>query len=172
MWSVGARAGVLDFNLAYASDSVKTATTTTNSLMAYDFSIGIPIGKRDLFVSFAYGSYTSSFNPGTATTWNGTDMGLKFSGYFGRGRLFTTSFTYNLKSSVKYNDGTNETELRGTSMRLDFGINYWFSDNAALAAKLFYYAPALGEEIATTTLTTVSYSRTSMGQCLGLSWVF
>lgn len=167
-----AAAGVLDLNLAYASDTVKTSTTTTNSLLAYDFAVGIPIGKRDLFVSFAYGGYSSTFNPGTATTWSGTDMGLKFSGFFGRGRLFTSSLTYNLKSTVKYDDGTNSVELRGTSLRLDFGVNYWFADNAAVSAKLFYYAPSLGEEIDSTTLNTVSYARNTIGQCLGLSWVF
>ncbi|MBX3019451.1 MAG: hypothetical protein KF767_16310 [Bdellovibrionaceae bacterium] len=167
-----ARAGILDLNVAYANDSVKTATTTTNSLMAYDLAVGIPIGKRDLYVSFAFGGYTSSFNPGTATTWNGTDMGIKFGGFFGRGKLFTSSLTYNLKSTVKYSDGTNSVELRGTSLRFDIGVNYWFADNAAVSAKLFYYSPTLGEEIDATTLNTVSYARTTMGQCIGLAWVF
>lgn len=167
-----ALAGILDLNFAYANDSVKTATTTTNSLMAYDFALGIPIGKRDIYVSFAYGAYTSTFNPGTATTWNGTDMGLKFTGFFGRGKLFTSSLTYNLKSTVKYKTDSSNVELRGTSLRFDLGVNYWFADNAAISAKLFYYSPTLGEEIDSTTLNTVSYARTTMGQCIGLSWIF
>lgn len=166
-------AGLVDMNVIYSSDSVKTATTATNTLTAYDFSVGIPIGKRDIFVSFAYGSFSSSQNPGTtASTWTGTDMGLRFSGFFGRGKLFCSSFTYNFKSTVKYKSDPSDVELRGTSMKLDIGMNYWFSENIALVAKLFYYAPTLGEEIDATTLNKVSYARTSMGQAIGLNWVF
>jgi len=166
-----ANAGILDMNFVYSSDTAKTATSTTSTLMAYDFSIGIPIGKRDLFVSFNYGAYNSTLTTTTSTTWSGTDMGLKISGFFGRGRLYTSSFTYNFKSIVSYNSGTT-TELRGTSMKADFGVNYWMSDGLALSLKFFYYAPTMAEQVDSTTLTKVAYGRTSLGQGLGLSWIF
>lgn len=167
-----AHAGILDFNLVYSSDAMKASTEVTNSVMAYDFAIGIPLGKTNMYAAFNYGSFTSTLTLGTATTWSGTDMGLKFGGFFGRGRLFSSSFTYNFKSIVKFNDGTSDTELRGTSMKIDFGVHYWFDEDMSIALKLFYYAPSLSEEVASTTLTTVAYSRAVMGQGIGYSWSF
>lgn len=172
LFSNTASAGIFDMNVVYSSDTIKTASEVKTAVTAYDFSLGIPIGKTGVFAGVNYGSVSSSVNTGTEQTWAGTDMGLKFSGFFGKGRLFSSGFAYNLKSTVKYNDGSSEVELRGTSMKLDFGVHYWFSEDASLALKLFYYAPSLSESVATTTLTTVSYNRAQIGEGIGLSWVF
>lgn len=166
------RAGVSDFNLVYSNDSVKTATTSSHALTAYDLSVGIPIGKRDLYVSLNYGSFTSNVTATTNTTWVGTDMGLKLSGFFGKGKLYSSSLTYNLKSTVKYDDGTTATELRGTSLKFDFGVNYWMTENMSLALKIYYYAPSMAEQVDSTTLTKVAYSRATMGQGLAFHFLF
>lgn len=164
-------AAAVDLNVVYSSDSIKSAETMTDAVTSYDLGVGIPIGKRNLFFGVNYGSVTSVLKETKTVKYSSTDMGFKLSGYFARNRLFSSSFTYNLKSTVKFDDGA-ATELRGNSMKADLGIHYWFSETGSFAAKLYYYSANLPESVTIPSIETVSYARTMIGQSLGLSWVF
>lgn len=159
-------------SLAYSSDNLKTDSEVQNGLTAYDFALGIPIGKRDVYVALSYGAVSSQLKQSKTLTYSGTDLGLKLGGFLGRSRIFSSSLTYNLKSTVSFNDGTKTVELRGSSFKFDVGMNYWFSDTAGLGLRLYYYAPTLNEQVAQNKLTEVSYSRASLGQSLALTWNF
>jgi hypothetical protein len=81
--------------------------------------------------------------------------------------------TYNLQTKAAYKaPAAAEVELRGTSIRTDFGYNMWLSESVALAFKILYYAPSFIEQVSGTTLTTISYTRATILPGMNLYWEF
>jgi hypothetical protein len=108
----------------------------------------------------------------TTTKFVNSDTGLKFFYFLNREKTFSTSVTYNFISKAKYNDGTNNVELRGTSLKADISYNVWLWENSALALKLIYYKPTFTESVDATTLTKVNYKRTTLSPGIGFVALF
>jgi hypothetical protein len=161
----------IDFNLLYFSDSFVAATTNSNARIEYDLGLGTELTNDKQWVvalSTGSASFTDVANS-VNTTFINTDTGLKLCYYFTKSRAVGSTITYNFMSKAKYNDGTTDLELRGSSVKADFGYTFW-SDTIGISLKLFYYAPSFNESFASGTVTTISYKRTLIYP--GISIVF
>jgi hypothetical protein len=169
-----AQATYIDINFLSISDTFKTASTTTISRTTYDLGIGYELGKSDSLIwALSYGAGTFSDATGSSkTTFTFTDLGLRLGYFITKQKSWFASITYNLNSIAKYNDGTSEVELRGTSTKADVGYVFRPTDAIGVAAKIIYYAPTYKESVASTTLTKVNYTRAIVYPGLSLSFLF
>ncbi len=159
-YSVGAQATYVDLNFLSFSDTFKSSTTTTISRSMFDLGAGVLMGKSDSWIwALSYGAGNFSDKGTSTTTYTYTDLGIKMGFFWTKQKKWFSTLAYNLESKAKYNDGTNEVELRGTSIKVDIGYAFWVTDVISIAAKVFYYAPTFKESISSGTLTNVSYSR-------------
>ena len=167
-----AKALVLDLNTLYYSDQLTLSSPSTVSRLEWDLGIGFDVKKAHIF-ALSYGSFSATDTiSSTTTTFVTTDMGFRYGYFFSNRKTWLFTITYNLISKAAYNNGTTNVELRGTSLKADMGYNFWIGDYSALALKIFYYAPSFTEEVNTTTLTKVSYSRAVIYPGLNLFYMF
>lgn len=127
------------------------------------------MGKPDQWIwaiNYGGGSFTDTNT--TTTTYSFTDLGAKIGYFWSKQKTWFTTLTYNLQSTAKYNDGSSEIELRGTSIKVDLGYAFWPSDSIGVAARLSYYAPTYKESVSGTTLTEINYTRTFLTPCINL----
>lgn len=166
---------VIDLDLFYFTDSFAySSQTKAYSRTFWDFMIGMPLTKKGQWVlGWNYSSYSFIDNPGTAETLTITDMGPKVVYYLNKDRTWVVSVTYNLITKGSYNGGSAVTELRGTSIRADFGYTPYMTDNLLMGAKLNYYKPTLSEEITNqTALAKTSNSRTVIYPSFAITYRF
>lgn len=155
--------------MLYFSDTLKTSSETKISRVSWDLGIGNTMGTGNRWIwGLNYGSGTFNDTTSTAVTFVFTDMGVKLGYFLTRQKNWVTNVAYNLDSRAKYNNGTTEVELRGTSIKADVGYVFWPTETLGLALKMFYYAPTYKESVATTTLTTVSYNRATIYPSLSI----
>lgn len=164
-----AHATFIDLNVLSFSDSYKGATTTTYSRTMYDIGFGALMGKPDQWIwTVNYGTGTFTDTTTTTTTYGFTDLGVKLGLFWTKQKSWFTTVTYNLNSTAKYNDGTTEVELRGTSIKADLGYAFWPSDSFGVAARLSYYAPTYKESVDGSTLTKINYTRTFLSPTISV----
>lgn len=169
--ATSALASYADLNILYFNDQFTTASSATYSRTMYDLSLGYEISKdKKSNLALNFGSATFTEKGTTTTTFTNSDTGIKFIYFFTRSKTWLSSLTYNFIAKAKYNDGTSEVELRGTSIKADFGYNFAIGDYSGIALKLVYYAPSFSESVANSTITTVSYKRTIIYP--GLSYIY
>lgn len=118
--------------------------------------------KKSLVLGWDYSSMTFSDNPGTEESLKVTDMGPKLLWYIDKDRTWVVGFTYFLITKGSYTAaGASETELRGSSMKGEFGYLPQMWENVFIGAKLNYYKGSFKEEITNnTSLAQVTDSRT------------
>lgn len=156
---------VFDVNVFYFSDTfTHSSVANTYKRTFYDFMIGFGVTKsRRFIVGWNYDTMQFSDNPGTETSLKISDMGPKFVYYFNKDRTWSLGFTYNLITTGTYTSGSTNSELRGSSMRVEAGYLPMMWENVFLGAKIVYYKASFKEEITNnTTLTDVTDSRTAI----------
>lgn len=168
-----ASATFIDINGLYMSDTFAANATTTSSRTSYDLGIGLEFGKGDRWIGgLNYGGGTFTDEGTTTVTFGFTDLGIKIGYFFSSRKTWFSTLAYNISSSAKYDNGTTEVELRGTSLKADLGYAVWVSDSIAVAMKLCYYAPTFVESVDGTTITDISYTRTLIYPSLSLMGLF
>lgn len=156
---------VIDVNLFYFTDTLTYSSANSDYKRTfYDLMVGVPLTKsRRIVIGWNYASMTYSDNPGTETSLKITDMGPKLMYYLNKDRTWVVAFTYNLISTGTYSSGGTETELRGTSMKVEAGYMPEMWEDILMGAKLNYYKATFKEEVTNqTSLSQVSNSRTSI----------
>jgi hypothetical protein len=149
------------------SDAYKTSSDTVRSRAIYDIGFGELMGKPNSWIwTVNYGTGSFSDKTTTTETFAFTDIGVKIGYFWTKQKDWFTTVTYNLKSTATHNDGTTETEYRGTSLRMDLGYTYWAADSFGVAARIMYYAATYKEGVVGTTITEVNYTRTLLSPCL------
>lgn len=149
-----------DFNFVYFSDTLTESSTSTMTRTFYDLSLGINIDKKGQYtLGWNYGSVSANSTISTTTTFALTEMGPKFNWHIDKERHWNFSCTYNLIVNAQYNDGSTTSKWRGTSIKADFGYAPNISESFYAGVKLNYYQASFAEEVTSTTLTTISYSR-------------
>lgn len=165
----------LETNAFYYSDGLKVGSTTTDTTMLLDFALGFTLDKRGQWVmGWNYSMHTASTSGGSTEDYSSTEMGPKVLYFFDKDRSWSSSFTYNLivDGSYKASASAATQTLRGSSMRFDVGYGAPITESLRLGGKIIYNASSFNEEIDTTTLTQVSYSRTFIYPALHLSYMF
>ncbi|MGE3681821.1 MAG: hypothetical protein AB7G93_08855 [Bdellovibrionales bacterium] len=163
---------VFDANVFYFTDDF----TYNNASSAYkrtfwDVMIGLGLNKKASWVvGWNYGSMTFTENPGTETSLTVTDMGPKLLVYLDRNRTWALGFTYNLITTADYSTSGVSTELRGTSLRGEFGYLPEMWEGIYMGAKLNYYQASFKEEVSSSTLTEVTHSRTTIYPSFAFTW--
>lgn len=153
---------VIDANAFYFSDTFNyNSANSAYKRMMIDLMVGLPLTKKGKWVlGWNYGSYALSENPGTETSLKITDMGPKFEYYLNKDRTWMIGLTYNLISKATYSSGS-ETELRGTSMKVEAGYMPEMWENVLMGAKINWYKANFKEEITNqTSLAQVTHGRT------------
>lgn len=156
---------VFDINVFYFTDTFTySEADSVYKRTFYDIMVGFPLTKkRRVVLGWNYSSMTFSDNPGTETSLKISDMGPKLMWYLDKDRTWVIGFTYNLITKGDYSSGATTTELRGKSMRAEFGYLPMMFENVFIGAKLNYYKATLDEEIVNeTALNQVSNSRTAI----------
>jgi hypothetical protein len=155
---------VFDANVFYFTDDFTyDDTPNTYSRLMWDVTPAFTLTKKGRFVlGWNYASYTFTENPGTETSLTVTDMGPKFMYYLNKDKTWVFAFTYNLITKADYTAaGASATELRGSSMKGEFGYMPMMWERVYMGAKLNYYQASFNEEITgETALDQVSHSRT------------
>lgn len=162
LWAV---TPVFDVNVFYFSDTFTyNSTNNTYKRTFYDFMIGFGVTKsRRFIVGWNYDSMLFSDNPGTETSLKITDMGPKFIYYFNKDRTWSLGFTYNLITTGTYTSGSSNSELRGSSLRVEGGYQPMMWENVFLGAKIVYYKASFKEEVTnSTSIADVTDSRTAI----------
>lgn len=168
-----ASAAFADLNIMYMSDTFKTSTTTTITRSMYDLGIGTELGKSGQWIwALNYGGGNLNDTAATTTTYSFTDLGIKCGLFWTKQKSWFSSLTYNVSSKAKFNNGSTEVELRGTSIKADIGYTFWPSETVGLAVKIFYYAPTYTESVNSGALTTVSYTRSIIYPSLSLMYSY
>jgi hypothetical protein len=168
-----AEATFIDLNTLYYSDGFATDTTTQISHSAWDIGVGFEVGaNKRMAIALNFGGVSQSEKDSVTKTFANTDTGLKLFYFWTKQKTWSSTLSYNLVSKAKYNDGTSEVELRGTSLKADFGYNFWLGEYSALALKVYYYKPTFTESVSSTTISTVNYSRTTIHPGLGFVYLF
>jgi hypothetical protein len=160
----------LDLNFLSFSDTLKTSSTTGISRSSYDVGIGVLMGKAENWIwalNIGGGNFADKA-AATDVTFKFTDLGMKVGYFWNKQKSWFCTLSYNIESKAKYNDGSGEVELRGTSIKADLGYAYWPVETVGLAMKVLYYAPTFKESIAANAITNVSYSRTLLYPSIGL----
>lgn len=159
-----AAAPMIDAGIFYFSDDFTYGDdTSAYSRMMWDINFGLNLNKKGRWVlGWNYGSYTFTENPGTETSLKVTDMGPKLYYYWDKNRTWVTAFTYNLITRADYAPAGGETtELRGNSMKFEFGYLPMMWEGIHMGAKLNYYKASFKEEITgETALAQVTHDRT------------
>lgn len=155
---------IIDGNVFYFSDSfVYSGTTSTYNRTLWDVSVGMNLSKKGAWVlGWNFDSMSFKDNPGTVTSVSVTDMGPKLSYYIDKARTWSVAFTYDLITKGNYSSGSTTSELRGTAMKFEAGYTPEIWEGVLLGAKLNYYKAAFKEEVVSSSLTKVSYSRTAI----------
>lgn len=174
MFSAGSMASMIDINAGYLSDTMATSSTVVTTRINYDAALGIHLNsKKNYYMALSYGSLATTDQTTTTTTFTSQDTGLKIGTLFGKGKSWAFSVTYNFIAKAAYKVGAAaEVELRGTSMKSDIGYYMWLGENTALAFKLAYYMPTFTESVSGTTITRVSYTRTTIMPGMNFYWEY
>lgn len=157
-----AAAFVFDANLFYFSDNFTyNSQANTYSRMMWDVAPGFAVAmKNRLILGWNYASYSLSENPGTETSLTITDMGPKVIYNLNKDKTWVVAFTYNLITTADYSSGSTTTELRGTSMKAEFGYTPMMWESVYMGAKLNYYSASFKEEVTNqSALAQVTHSR-------------
>lgn len=157
-----AAAFVFDANVFYFSDSFTyNSQANTYQRLMWDVAPAFTIALKGRFIiGWNYASYTLTENPGTETSLTITDMGPKFIYYLNRDKTWVGAFTYNLITKADYSGGGSTSELRGSSMKAEFGYTPMMWERVYMGAKLNYYQASFNEEVTgTTSLAQVTHSR-------------
>lgn len=166
---------VFDLDVFYFSDTmVYNSQSSTYQRTFYDFMLGMPLNSKGRWVlGWNYDAYSFKDNPGTATTLSVTDMGPKLVYALNNDKTMVLAFSYNLITKGTYNPGTTASQLRGTSMRAEFGYMPMIADGTFLGFKLNYYKASFTEEVTNqTTLSHVTDSRTGIYPSLAFTYRF
>lgn len=159
----------IDLNLLSFSDQFTTASDLKINRTQYDLGLGFDITKsRQLILAVASGSTNLTDASTTTTSFVASDLGLKLIYFWNKGKSYSTGLCYNIISTAKYNNGTNEVELRGSSMKVDLGYNFWLAESFAVALKFYYYSSTYKESVVDNVITTVAYKRTLTYPSFGL----
>jgi hypothetical protein len=165
-----------DTNLYYASDSLKTTATDSNSKMLYDICFGFGVSKNNKFqVGWNYTGHSFTDTVASvATTYTSTQMGPRFIYYFDKDRNWRSSLAYNLSTSATYTAGSNPAEKwKGTGISLDFGYQMKLSDSFAFGIRLSYTTSTFTESLVNnTTYSTISYNRSFMYPSVATTYEF
>ena len=153
---------VFDLNLFYFSDTMLYSSSNTGTTRTfYDVMVGMPIaGKGRWVLGWNYDSMSFLDNPGTTTKLSVTDMGPKLIYYVDKDRTWLLGLTYNLITKGTYDPGGSSTELRGTSLRVEFGYTPHMTESLLMGAKLNYYKASFNEEVTNQT----SLAKTTNGR--------
>lgn len=158
-----AKAAFIDLNFLYFSDTLTTSSTVTTSRTSYDLGFGLTFGSGNRWLGgLNFGGGTFEDAATTTTSYAFTDLGIKIGFFLSPRKTWLTTLAYNISSTADYDNGTSTYTLRGTSIKADLGYCVWIMDSVAVALKLYYYLPSITESVLGTTLTEVSYSRSTI----------
>lgn len=157
---------VFEANVFYFSDAFGYSEATKSyGRTFWDIMVGMPLNKKGYWVlGWNYDSMSFTDTPGdTPETLTITDMGPKLMYYIDKERTWVIGLTYNLITKGAYNGGAETTEMRGTSLRAEFGYTPHMTENLLMGAKLNYYKASLIEEVINQTeLVKTTNSRTAI----------
>lgn len=154
---------MIDAGIFYFTDDFSyNSTSSSYKRLMWDLNLGLNLNKKGRWVlGWNYASYTLTENPGTETSLKITDMGPKLYYYLDKERTWVIAFTYNLITKADYSSAGTTTELRGSSMKAEFGYMPMMWEGVYMGAKLNYYKPSFKEEVTGgTSLAEVTHSRT------------
>lgn len=168
--STRASAGLLDFSGFYFADTFTNGTSSTYNRTFFDFCIATSLTKN-LYVGWDYVSATAADNPGTAETLAGTQMGLKFFYFFGRGKTWRLAAAYNLVTSGSYTGASlSGATWKGTGIAADFGAALPMSENWQFTLRLNYLSYSFVDQFIGVAYEKVTVNRTFIYPSLGFSW--
>lgn len=160
-----AQAAMVDTNVFYISDTLTTDSNNANNATLFDLSFSLALTK-DNNIFLGWEIVSAAFTATTTVTAKhaSTDMGLKFSYFFGRSQVWGLGLGYLLLSNGTYDDGSGTSaKWRGTAIKADFGYAPEVATNTHLGFRLNYYAPTVNESVVgDTTLSKVAYKRATI----------
>ncbi|MBX3023162.1 MAG: hypothetical protein KF799_15920 [Bdellovibrionales bacterium] len=169
---------VFEAGFFYFSDTFNYSSEDAKSnRMFWDIMVGMPLTKKGRWIlGWNYNSMSFSDQPAgeEATKLTVTDMGPKVVYYLDKERTWVVGVTYNLITKGKYTAAAaSATELRGTSLKGEFGYVTPMSESLLMGAKLIYYKPSLAEEITNdTSIEKTSNSRTVIYPSFAITYRF
>ena len=175
LFSSTARAGlIIDQNLFYFSNSVKTGGTDSYQQGHASISIGASIPKI-YFLGWksTYFSESQTSPPGTMTA-HGLEMGPRFGVFIGKARNFSFSTTYLPVNTANYKSpaGVSST-LSGTAFQFELAFAPEISKYLNPGFSLLYHLGSYSTSTdSSNTSSTVSYSRNGFRPSVYLHWKF
>ena len=159
-----------DLNFFFLTDSLETTATTSRTSIFYDIALMLDLNKKGtVSLGWSYDSVSISDEATSTTDFDLTEMGPKFNYYFDKGRVWGTGVVYNLISNATYNPGTAQ-KWRGGSYKIDFFYTPPITDELYIGVKLNYYVATYTEAVSSTTLTTISYTKSIIYPSLTISY--
>ena len=154
----------LELNAFYASDNFVNSSTTNNTKLLYDVSLGFAVDKKEHYlIGWNYTGHSTTNATTTTESYSSTQMGPRFIVSFDKAKMFSLGFTYNLQTQASFNNGSQTYTWKGSAMKADFGVNFPMGDNSFIGFRLNYSAASYKEQlIGTTNYTVVAYTRTFM----------
>lgn len=162
----------LDIDALYYTDNFTYSEDSSYNRLLWDVGIMFNLDKKGRFVAgWGYGSrHFEEDASGTTTELSITEMGPRFGFYFDKQGAWSLFVTYYLQAKGEYT-ATDTTELRGTSLKGELLFSPVILESFSFGIKLNYYQSSFGEEIIdSTTLESVSYSRSTIYPSLAFSY--
>lgn len=168
-----ARAGLMvDFDVSSFQDTTTTGTSASQTKSYYGGGLYVPVDGRDTFYLGAslISAASSDDNGSSVTAFSTTDYILGFRYFMDKSRTFIASGGYGVQANATYKSGSAATE----SWR---GNSYLFKLTAAPAIRnwnvglsMIFYQGTFTERVASNAVSTVSYTKTFVFPCLGVSY--
>lgn len=175
-FALPAKAGVLlDFDFSNLSDSITSASTSSQTKTYYSGGLYVNVDSKERYylgASIVGASSSDELNSGT-TSFSTLDYVLGFKWFMNKGRTFIASGGYGISSTATYSDPTLSASERWTGNSMMFKltaapqIKDW---NIGLS--LVMYQGTFVERNVNNTTSAVSYTKTFVFPCLGVSWTW
>jgi hypothetical protein len=173
VFSPKARAGLVDLNLLYYSDSQTATTSSSGSKLFYDVFLGFGVyNKNGIVIGWNYANYSNtSTSSATTTTYTSTQMGPKFIFFLNKDHNWRLGLAYNLLTSATYQvSGSPSETWKGTAYAIDIGYQFALSDDLLFGTRINYSISNFTEKLIGTAYSTVSNSQTFIYPSLAISY--
>ena len=170
-----AKAGLVDLNLLYYSDSTTATATAAGTKTFYDFFVGFGVYKNNAIdIGWNYAAFSSSEAAGATTvTYSSTQMGPKFIFFLNHDHNWRLGLAYNHTTSATYQNGASASETwKGTAYSLDLGYQFLVSEAVLFGARLNYSISNYTEKLIGAAYSTVSNSQTYIYPSLAVSYLW
>ena len=128
----------IDFNAFYFSDKLTQSTSSTDTRLASDVSIGLSLVREEwLFIAASIMSANS--DDGGAIDWSSTDMGLRLIWFIDRLKQWGLGVAYHLSAKGTYESGPSKEYWRGSSYKIDIGYTPLLFHKIYMGLRVNYY---------------------------------